>query len=158
MSKSWRAYLPFDLRRRFLRVLEAGTQLRLPAYLLLLTAGFGALFALNGYHAYGRIFEATLSMAAPAMEELIRQQSDNFLITSVSIGVGYLLTTLVLCVGYLHRVIGPTVPLRRQIHALLEGDYSARVQLRASDAAMAGMADDLNDLARALELGASKDD
>lgn len=49
-----------------------------------------------------------------------------------------------------HRIIGPMVPIRRQIQALTKGDYSARGKLRANDD-FVDIMDDLNDLARALE-------
>jgi signal transduction histidine kinase len=90
------------------------------------------------------------------MATLLEEQTANFFATTACICAAYVLTTVTICVTYVHRVIGPTIPLRRHIMALADGDYSSRVQLRGSDAAMEELADELNELARQLELNPAK--
>ena len=55
------------------------------------------------------------------------------------------------CIAYTHTLLGPTVPLRRQVQSLKDGNYQARNALRKSDAAHQGLADDLNKLASILQ-------
>jgi len=150
--------LPPDRRRRSVRLQAPSTQLRLPLYVLLLTLGFGALLMLNGYVAYGRIYASTLMQAAPEMEELIHTQSRNFAVTSLCLGVAYTVAMIVVCVSYIQRVIGAFLPMRRTIVAMIGGDYSQRIRLRGSDEAVREIVDDVNELARTLELAATKPD
>lgn len=154
----WRTLLPFDLRRRTVRLLEPGAQLKLPVYLLVMTACFIGAFAYNVHAAFGSLYEAALSTNSDLLKSLVEEQSGRFFVTSAVIGVGYLIAVMVLCAAYLHRLIGPTVALRRLACAMKEGDYAARVKLRKSDAAMAGLATDLNELAQILELEQLKRD
>ena len=60
------------------------------------------------------------------------------------------LVTLVLWIIYSHRIFGPTVPFRRHIGKLLEGDYTTRIQLRRTDE-FKDIAGDLNKLAAKLQ-------
>lgn len=64
----------------------------------------------------------------------------------------YILLLATVCVAYTHKLIGPLRPLERQIDALLEGNYDARVQLRKGDIdLMNNYADKLNTLAADLQ-------
>lgn len=56
----------------------------------------------------------------------------------------------VLWTVYSHRVIGPTVPIRRHLKELAEGNYSARIKIREKDE-FKEIAEDLNHLAEVLE-------
>ena len=76
---------------------------------------------------------------------------DAVVVTGV-LAIAYLLTVLAVAIVFLHRLVGPTVALRRQGEALKNGDYSARVSLRRNDA-FSELADDLNELAALLEQG-----
>jgi len=62
----------------------------------------------------------------------------------------YVLITLVLCVIYTHRMIGPTIAFKRHIEELLSGRYNSRITLRDGDA-FDDVAESLNDLAENLE-------
>jgi len=55
------------------------------------------------------------------------------------------------CIAYTHTLLGPTVPLRRQVQSMKDGNYQARNKLRQTDAAHQGLADDLNELASILQ-------
>lgn len=45
----------------------------------------------------------------------------------------YLVTVIIILLIQSHRMLGPSVALRRQLNAILEGRYSARVKLREGD-------------------------
>lgn len=148
MSNGWN---PLHSRRRTLRLLQPLVQLKLPLHLLLVTIAFTAAFAIHTYLAYDRIYEAVASYAPKAFEGLIQEQTRDFLIVSAAIATGYVLFLIIVCVAYLHRLVGPTTALRRHIEALKNGDYSARVGLRKSDTVFLALQHDLNELAGILE-------
>lgn len=140
-------------RRRAINfLLEPTLQLKLPLYLLLITAVFLSLQALNGWMAFSGIYAPILreSGASEALYEVIRAQTHDFLIASASIGAGYVLVVIGVSVAYAHRMVGPTLPIRRHVNAMRRGDFSSRARLRQGDA-FATLADDLNALAEELE-------
>lgn len=59
------------------------------------------------------------------------------------------LICLMLWIYFSHRIFGPTVPIRRHVQKLSEGDYSSRIHLRSSDE-LKDLAEDLNHLAEVL--------
>lgn len=64
----------------------------------------------------------------------------------------YILLLATVCVAYTHKLVGPFRPLERQLDALIEGDYSARVKLRKGDVdLLTNYADKLNKLSEELE-------
>ena len=73
--------------------------------------------------------------------------------TITTIGAIGLLILGVICLGlwllYSHRIFGPTIPIRRHIEKLIEGDYTSRVQLRSSDE-LKDIGSELNRLAEVL--------
>lgn len=62
----------------------------------------------------------------------------------------YVITTVILCVLYTHKMIGPSVAFIRHIRSLKNGQYKSRVNLRDGDA-FEDVAMELNDLAVVLE-------
>jgi methyl-accepting chemotaxis protein len=138
-------------RRRSVRLVKPVVQLKLAAYLLVVTFAFGMLTALNSWSAYGRLYQATLATAAGPFKQDILEQTQLYLNTSSVLLVGYVVVVLAVTIGYVHRLIGPIVAFERHLRALQRGDYTSRVSLRRSDHVYADMADQLNDLAERLE-------
>jgi methyl-accepting chemotaxis protein len=133
-------------------LLQPGLQLKLPITFLVITAVFGGLIAIAISNAYRTLFLTIAAEQPTYMEGILRAQTADLLIVSGMLAVGYLLTVLAVAIVMLHRLVGPTVALRRLIEALKNGDYSARVTLRRHDA-FVQLADDLNELAALLEQG-----
>ncbi len=133
-------------------LLQPGVQLKLPVYFLLITTAFGGLVAIAISNAYRSLF-LTIAADQPAyMERVLGAQTQDLLVVSGMLTIAYLLTVVAVAIVILHRLVGPTVALRRQVEALKNGDYSARVSLRRNDA-FSELADDLNELAALLERG-----
>ena len=145
-----RSLFGFDSRRAF-RVLQFGTQIRLPLYLLLITAAFMSLFAWNAHSGYVTLYTMVMTNVPESFQELILRQTHDVSIVGAVILGGFVLTMLGFCIAYTHTLLGPTVPLRRQVQSLKDGNYQARNSLRKSDAAHQGLADDLNKLASILQ-------
>jgi signal transduction histidine kinase len=135
-----------------LRLLQPVVQLKLPVHLLFVTIACTAAFAVHTYVAYDRIYEAFASHAPKSFVGLIEEQSRDYLIVSGAIAASYILLVLGICVAYVRQLIGPITALRRHVEALKNGDYSARVGLRKTDIAYLPLGQDLDDLARVLEL------
>jgi methyl-accepting chemotaxis protein len=133
-------------------LLQPALQLKLPVILLLVALGFVALQVAHTQIAYGKLFEIVLEEAGrPSfLEDLLRDQTDDYLEVTTAFTLLYMFVVVILSVAYAHRMVGPMVPIRRQIEALKNGDYSARVTLRKGDA-FCELAEDLNELARMLE-------
>jgi hypothetical protein len=146
-------------RRKVNLLLQPALQLKLPVFLLIITLGFAAFQVAHGYFAYNRLFETVLKEAGqpPMLEELLRGQTRDFLEVSAELVVAYIAVVILLSVTYAHRMIGPTVAFRRQVEAMKNGDYAARVHLRKGDA-FTELGDDLNELAGILERGDHKPD
>jgi len=84
----------------------------------------------------------------PAMNALLEAQR------SVTVmGTAGIFALVIVCAAlwliYSHKIFGPTVPIRRHIHKLLEGDYSSRVHLRDGDE-LSEIGEELNHLAELL--------
>ena len=143
-----------DLHRRHKinLLLQPALQLKLPALLLIITLGFVALQVAHTQFAYGKLFDIVLEEAGRPLflEDLLRDQTGDYLEVTGAFTVLYIVVVVILSVAYAHRMIGPMVPIRRQIEALKNGDYSARVTLRKRDA-FGDLAADLNELTRMLE-------
>ena len=139
-------------RHKMNLLLQPALQLKLPAILLIVTLGFVALQVAHTQFAYGKLFEIVLQEAGrpPFLEDLLREQTGDYIEVTTAFTLLYILVVVALSVAYAHRMIGPMVPIRRQIEALKNGDYSARATLRKRDA-FSELADDLNELARMLE-------
>jgi hypothetical protein len=139
--------LPGSRRRTINLQLQPWIQLRLPLVVFAITAAFSVLFAANFHQAYGKLLD--IGIEQPWLRELMAQQTRNVLVVSLAIGVGYVGTVLVACLAYGHRLLGPLVPIRRQIEAMKNGDYASRVDLRKGDL-FNEIAGDLNELAQLL--------
>lgn len=145
-----RSIFGFDSRRAF-RFLQFGVQIRLPLYLLLITIAFTCLFAWHTHSAYARLYEMVMATVPESYHEQILGQTRDFGIVGAAILGGFVLTMLGFCIAYTHTLLGPTVPLRRHVQSLKDGNYHARNKLRKSDLAHQGLADDLNELASILQ-------
>ena len=145
-----RSLFGFDSRRAF-RVLQAGAQIRLPLYLLIITVSFMSLFAWHTHSAYAKLYEMVMAAVPESFHEQIVHQTQDFSIVGAAILGGFALAMLGFCIAYTHTLLGPTVPLRRQVQSLKDGNYQTRNKLRKTDAAHQGLADDLNELASILQ-------
>ncbi len=139
--------------RRAIRLPAPFAQLKLPVYLLILTLAFGALFAWHSTAAYERLYGLVISSIPESHRVLLLDQTRDFAIVSATILTGYALFVLGVCLAYSHGLLGPLVALRRHVQALKHGEYGSRVELRESDTAYLGVAQDLNDLAQSLAGG-----
>ena len=145
-----RSLLGFDSRRAF-RVLQFGAQIRLPLYLLLITVTFISLFAWHTHSAYAKLYAMVMTNVPESFQEQIFSQTQDFSIVGAAILGGFVLAMLGFCIAYTHTLLGPTVPLRRHVQSMRDGNYQARNKLRQSDTAHQGLADELNELASILQ-------
>ena len=150
VGKFLRSLFGFDSRRAF-RVLQFGAQIRLPLYLLLITVAFMSLFAWHSHSAYAELYGMVMTSVPESFQEQILRQTQDFSIVGAAILGGFVLAMLGFCIAYTHTLLGPTVPLRRQVQSMKDGNYQDRNKLRRSDAAHQGLADDLNELASILQ-------
>jgi signal transduction histidine kinase len=100
--------------------------------------------------AYRELFSAVAAEQPAFVVAIIRDQTHDLVQVSLRLVLGYLLLVLAVAIVQSHRLVGPVVALRRQVEALKNGDYTARVALRRNDA-FNELADDLNELATLLE-------
>ena len=147
---AWGWFSP-QLKRRSVGLILPREQLKLPLFLLMTTLGFASLFALQSYLAFGRIYAMTLSIAPASFEELIGDQLGDFAIVTSVIAVAYMAVMLTVSVAFLHRLMGPTIALRRQVRDLRRGNYTARVEMRSSEVMFSDLSREINELARTLE-------
>jgi hypothetical protein len=145
-----RSQFGFDSRRAF-RVLQFGTQIRLPLYLLLITVAFMSLFAWHTHSAYVELYAMVMTNVPESFQEQLLHQTHDFGIVGAAILGGFVLVMLGFCIAYTHTLLGPTVALRRQVQSMKDGNYRTRNKLRKSDAAHRGLANDLNELASILQ-------
>jgi len=145
-----RSLFGFDSRRAF-RVLQLGAQIRLPLYLLLITVTFISLFAWHTHSAYAKLYAMVMTNVPESYQEQILSQTQDFSIVGAAIIGAFVLAILGFCIAYTHTLLGPTIPLRRHVQSMKDGNYNARNKLRESDAAHQGLADDLNELASILQ-------
>ncbi len=145
-----RSLFGLDSRRAF-RFLQLGTQVRLPLYLLLITVSFVSLFAWHTHSAFSKLYAMVMTSVPDSFKEQIAHQTQDFSIVGAAILDGFVLVMVGFCIAYTHTLLGPTVPLRRQVQSMKDGNYQARNKLRQSDAAHQGLADDLNELASILQ-------
>lgn len=137
--------------RRLIRFSVPKPQLQLALGLLALTVGFAILLVANGYAAFGRILPVLFEVAPTAVVADLEAQSGFFLVTTVSLLLGYALAVVGICAGFVHHLLGPVVALERQARALKFGDYDVRVSLRDGESVHGDLARYLNDLADTLQ-------
>lgn len=145
-----RSLFGFDSRHAF-RVLQLGTQIRLPLYLLLITVTFVSLFAWHTHSAYAKLYAVVMTSVPESFQEQIAHQTQDFSIVGAAILGGFVLVMVGFCIAYTHTLLGPTIPLRRQVQSMKDGNYQTRTKLRQSDAVHQSLADDLNELASILQ-------
>lgn len=138
-------------RRRTIRMIRPGVQLKLALYLLGVSFVFALMLGFNSYAAYGKMLHGTLATAPAPFAQDIVEQTQPFLKTTSALLGGYVLTVLGVTIAYLHRVVGPIVAIERHLRALQRGEYAARVTVRSGDHLYAEVADQLNELASRLE-------
>jgi methyl-accepting chemotaxis protein len=137
-------------RRRNFRVLDAGLQLKLPFYLLAVTAAaVGLLLSLARFGYAPRLAQLLAELPTETHRQLENLAGD-FALTTTVVALIYASVVMSSCIRYTQRFVGPLVPLRRQLLALKNGDYSSRVYLRRNDS-LQEIADELNALAETLE-------
>jgi len=139
--------LPGSRRRAINLRVRPGLQLRLPFVVLAITGVFVMLFAAHMDQAYGKLI--SIGIEQPWLRTLIAEQSHDFLVVSCAIGAGYVTAVLVACLSYGHRMLGPIVPIMRQIEGMKNGDYVSQISLRDGDP-FADVARELNELASIL--------
>lgn len=147
---SERPALLADPRRSF-RLLHPGIQLGLALHVLAVGCVFGLLFLWNAWYAFADLLATGFASAPAAFETEVREQARSFAMVSLAMGLGYALMVLGVCVAWSHRLLGPTVPLRRHVQALRDGNCRGRLRLRKTDGPFLPLADDLNELTQTLE-------
>ncbi len=110
-----------------------------------------SLFAWHTRAAYTKLYAMVMTNVPESFQEQLFRQTQDFSIVGAAILGGFVLVMLGFCVAYTHTLLGPTVPLRRHVQSMKDGNYQARNKLRQSDAAHQGLADDLNKLASILQ-------
>jgi nitrogen fixation/metabolism regulation signal transduction histidine kinase len=110
-----------------------------------------SLFAWHTHTAYVKFYEMVMTNVPESFQEQILRQTQDFSIVGAAILGGFVLVMLGFCVAYTHTLLGPSVPLRRHVQSMKDGNYEARNKLRKSDAAHQGLAEDLNELASILQ-------
>lgn len=133
-------------------LLKPAFQLKLPLYILLLSIAFLLLGLLLGNVYFQQTYMSMLATSTQPdyLQEVISRQAHEFKLLSALLLVVYAALVVAVTIIFTHRLIGPTLPIRRHIRALQDGLYSHRVKLRTHDG-LQELADDLNDLAEALE-------
>jgi signal transduction histidine kinase len=124
---------------------------RLPLYLLLITIAFLTFFAWHAYSAYAELYTMVMTNVPESFQEQILRQTQDFSVVGAAILGGLALTILGFSIAYTHTLLGPIVALRRQVQSLKDGNYRARNNLRKTDVAHQGLANDLNELAAILQ-------
>jgi len=126
-------------------------QLRLFVYLLIITVSFMSLFAWHTHSAYAKLYDMVMTNVPESYREQLIYQTQDFGIVGAAILGGFALVMLGFCIAYTHTLLGPIIPLRRQVQSLKDGNYQVRNKLRKTDAGHQGLADDLNELASILQ-------
>lgn len=113
---------------------------------------FGSMALLGGYIYFEQLFAMMIENTTQGnyLQETISQQTENFIEASMVLLVVYIIFTVGITTIYTHRIIGPTIAIKRHVRALKEGLYSHRVSLRKHDE-LKDLAGELNELAEILE-------
>jgi HAMP domain-containing protein len=133
-------------------LLKPAFQLKLPIYILLLSVTFLMLGLFLGNLYFQQTYMSMLATSTQPdyLQQVIARQAHEFKFLSALLLLVYAALVTVITTIFTHRLIGPTLPIRRHIRALKEGLYSHRVTLRAHDG-LQDVAEELNELAAALE-------
>jgi HAMP domain-containing protein len=133
-------------------LLKPAFQLKLPIYILLLSVTFLMLGLFLGNLYFQQTYMSMLATSTQPdyLQQVITRQAHEFKFLSALLLLVYAALVTVITTIFTHRLIGPTLPIRRHIRALKEGLYTHRVTLRAHDG-LQDVAEELNDLAATLE-------
>jgi len=145
--------LGMDERRKARNLLlRPSLQMKLPLYTLILSFTFGLLALLVFYVYFEQLYAMMLENTTQGnyLRTAVSLQTNNFIEAASMLLIGYILLMVAITTIYTHRIIGPTVALKRHIKALKDGLYTHRVHLRKYDE-LKDMAADLNELAEVLE-------
>jgi len=136
-------------------LLQPFLQVRLGIYHVVLSAAF-ALAILGLMRAFLIKVRGWLGLAGvhPEMEAALDEYLGEQVVWLALISLIFLVAAILVTVIFTHRLVGPTYAFRRHINRLIDGDYSARTQLRDTDA-FDEVAADLNRLSEALEARAN---
>jgi nitrate/nitrite-specific signal transduction histidine kinase len=133
-------------------LLQPLLQVRLGLYSIVMSVVFGigvfTIIYINFYKFYDLVLE--LTDLREEVTEILNSYIHGVVVWLVLALVVYFLVTVAISIFFTHRLIGPTYAFRRHIRDLSRGNYKSRVNLRKGDA-FQEVADDLNDLAVALE-------
>lgn len=145
-----RTEAPTHKRRVVNAIWQPFLQFKLLMYMLGSTAIVALLLGGFLYFAFSDLIHVVTgkSEATSYYGEMIEIQLIHLFRYCGALFVLYILLLAAVCVAYTHRLIGPIRPFTRHVEALIQGDYSSRVNLRKGDLDMyAGYADQLNELA-----------
>ncbi len=133
-------------------LLKPVLQMKLPVYTLILSFTFGLLGLMLFYVYFEQLYVMMLENTTQGsyLRAAVSLQTSNFIEAASMLLVGYVILIVTVTTIYTHRIIGPTIALKRHIKALKDGLYSHRVHLRKHDE-LKDMAADLNELAEILE-------
>jgi len=133
-------------------LVQPAFQLKLPLYILLLSVAFLLLGILLGNLYFQQTYLSMLATSTQPdyLQQVITQQAREFKLLSVLLLAVYAAMVTVVSAIFTHRLIGPTLPIRRHVRALQQGRYGNRISLRAHDG-LQEVADDLNLLAETLQ-------
>jgi len=144
-----RNLIPTGRRRKLVDLrFRPGLQLKLPALLIAITAGFCLLFAAHTEAAYGAL--ARIGLEGSGLQAFAEEIRQDYFVVSTSIALAYVFVVVGACLAGTHRLLGPISVLQRQLAELKQGRYSGRVQLRAGHP-LAVVARELNELADRLQ-------
>ena len=127
-------------------------QMKLPLYILFLSFTFGLLALLLGYFYFEQLFVMMIENTTQGsyLRETVNEQAGNLMESSFMLLIGYVILVVGITTVYTHRMIGPTVTIKRHIKALKEGFYSSRITLRKHDE-LKDLASELNELAEIMQ-------
>ncbi len=133
-------------------LLKPRLQLSLGVYVLLFTVVFVVSAGWFLFAGSENMYAYMVKEVQPAGYVLqnIEMQRESMVQILFVMFIVYMLFVAATIIVVTHKLVGPTVPFRRHVQALLAGNYSSRVTLREKDA-FPELADDLNRLADLLE-------
>lgn len=124
-------------RRRKLKnfLVKPRAQLELVVNIVTLTIFFGLAAILIIYFQLDEIFNLLYMMSdiSPETSQALSSDWNHALKWLTVFIVLYVATTTLICIIHSHRMVGPTIAFKRQLNALLQGNYKTRIRLRDGD-------------------------
>ena len=133
-------------------LVKPALQLKLPFYILLLTASFLFMVLLLGNLYLDQTFVTMIETTTQSeyLQQEIATQIAAFRTVTLLLLLVYAILVVIISSVYTHRFLGPMIPIGVHLKALKDGFYAHRLHLRKNDA-LHDLASQLNDLAEALE-------